>query len=264
MQENPYKALREDFEFLPNGYRLTSEKLAEEFADKSKPYYCETLKANTIRKIENNKRYTTEHEMRAYCLRFNTTADYLHGFTTVQYKDNESIEMVERITGLSSNAIEMLMLWKKERDNHKKFIPALGNDVEIINILLEYQLNLTKKVAPNYASWSIFHFIGQYLTPHKMKREQQDRLRVRNGTVWKDIEIGDTLEKADGTRYTIENTSAINSKTFSGSDTSKLHIENDENNEHYVVDVDAMFKSYSKDNIFAVLDKVKDYMSKRK
>lgn len=73
-----------------------------------------------------------------------------------------------------------------------------------------------------------------------------------------------SLEKADGSRYCIKNTDAINSKTFSGSDTSKLHIVSDDNDEHYVIDVDAMFKSYSKDNIFSELDKIKDYITKRK
>ena len=29
MSENPYKALREDFEYLPNGYKLTSDRLAD-------------------------------------------------------------------------------------------------------------------------------------------------------------------------------------------------------------------------------------------
>lgn len=222
---------------------------------------------NDLSMLENGDKLLSLFHIQAYRKFFlekhgiNLSVDFIMGYTDIM--ENNNLNYQKEI-GLSSGAIEMLMLWKKERDNQKKFIPALGTDVEIINILLEYQLNLTKKVAPNHASWSIFHFIGQYLTPHKMKREQQDRLRVCNGTVWEDIEIGDTLEKADGTRYTIENTSAINSKTFSGSDTSKLHIENEENNEHYVVDIDAMFKSYSKDNIFAVLDKVKDYMSKRK
>ncbi len=149
MQENPYKALREDFEFLPNGYRLTSEKLAEEFADKSKPYYCETLKANTIRKIENNIRYTTEHEMWAYCLRFNTTADYLHGFTTVKYKNNENIEMVERITGLSSNAIETLIKLKSGKYyKHYKF---------------DYALHTLNLILATYENSNLFELIYHFL-----------------------------------------------------------------------------------------------------
>lgn len=59
----------------------------------------------------------------------------------------------------------MLMLWNEQRKEENKLIPALGKDIEVINTLLAYQLALTKKVTPNYASWSVFHFIGQYLTP---------------------------------------------------------------------------------------------------
>lgn len=191
----------------------------------------------------------------------NISTDYLLGYTSVI--ENEKMNISDDL-GLSGESIEILKMWKEQRDNQNKIIPALGNDLDIINLLLEYQYRKAQKVYPNYPSWSVFHFIGQYLTPHKMKREQQDRLRVCDGTVWKDIEIGDTLEKADGGRYCIKNTDAINSKTFSGSDTSKLHIVSDDNDEHYVIDVDAMFKSYSKDNIFSELDKIKDYITKRK
>lgn len=34
---------------------------------------------------------------------------------------------------------------EKELDQHNKLLPALGNDTEIINILLEHQLERQKK-----------------------------------------------------------------------------------------------------------------------
>ena len=68
MYENPYKKLREDFEFLPNGYRLSQKQLAKEFQDDTKAYYCSTLKYEAIRKIETDKRNVSDFEMKAYRL----------------------------------------------------------------------------------------------------------------------------------------------------------------------------------------------------
>lgn len=113
MYENPYKKLREDFEFLPNGYRLSQKQLAKEFQDDTKAYYCSTLKYEAIRKIETDKRNVSNFEMKAYRLRFNTTADYLLGFTSVKYRGNENLEMIENTTGLSNDAIEMLIIGKR-------------------------------------------------------------------------------------------------------------------------------------------------------
>lgn len=244
-------------------------KLREEIAKLSSTEFCKQtgIQKSNLSSLENGDREPSMFIIRAYKTYFlekhnlNISTDYLLGYTSVI--ENKKMNISDDL-GLSGESIEMLKMWKEQRDNQNKIIPALGNDLNIINLLLEYQYRKAQKVYPNYPSWSVFHFIGQYLTPHKMKREQQDRLRVCDGAEWKDIEIGDTLEKAGGDRYCIKKTDAVNSKTFSGSDTSKLHIVSDDNNEHYVIDVDTMFKSYSKDNIFSELDKIKDYIAKRK
>lgn len=149
MSENPYKALREDFEYLPNGYKLTSDRLADEFQDKSKPYYCATLNGNTIRKIENYHRQVYENEMKAYCLRFNTTADFLHGFTSVKYKDNATNEMIERITGLSSDAIDTLTKLKSGKYyNQHKF---------------DYALHTLNLILSTYENANLFELIYHFL-----------------------------------------------------------------------------------------------------
>ena len=265
MYENPYKKLREDFEFLPNGYRLSQKQLAKEFQDDTKAYYCSTLKYEAIRKIETDKRNVSDFEMKAYRLRFNTTADYLLGFTSVKYRGNENLEMIENTTGLSNDAIEMLIIWKKELDQHNKLLPALGNDTEIINILLEHQLERQKKATDKgyLPSWSIFHYIKQYLSAVKFKRELQDRIRICDGKNWIDIENGDTLIKGNE-YYTIQNKEAINSKSGSGTNNKNIHIVNSEDTtERYVVEIDKIFCSYSKDNIFRELDKIKEYWEKK-
>lgn len=85
--ENRYKKIREDFEFTEKGYRLTTNKLADIFTKKG----YSTLTDNAIRKIETDKRKVSEYELRGYCEVFNTTSDYLLGFTNVSSIDKEAL-----------------------------------------------------------------------------------------------------------------------------------------------------------------------------
>lgn len=105
--ENRYKKIREDYEFTPQGHRMTMEELAEIF--KKKGY--STLTYNAIRKIETNKRNVYECEMKGYIEVFHTTADYLLGFTGEPSK-NEDRLTVSNVTGLNGNAIKTLEILK--------------------------------------------------------------------------------------------------------------------------------------------------------
>lgn len=73
MKENRYKKLREDFEFTPNGYRMTADQLATIFKERG----YDTLTHSAIRKIETDNRNVSEYELKGYCEVFNTTSDYL-------------------------------------------------------------------------------------------------------------------------------------------------------------------------------------------
>ena len=107
MKENRYKKLREDFEFTPNGYRMTADQLATIF--KKRGY--DTLTHSAIRKIETDNRNVTEHELKGYCEVFNTTSDYLLGISNVSSIDQDTV-MIGRITGLSDAAIQTLISCK--------------------------------------------------------------------------------------------------------------------------------------------------------
>ena len=98
--ENRYKKIREDFEFTEKGYRLTTKNLAEIF--KAKGY--STLTDNAIRKIETGKRNVSEYELHGYCEVFNTTSDYLLGFTNVSSTDREALA-ISSVTGLSDKSL---------------------------------------------------------------------------------------------------------------------------------------------------------------
>ena len=119
--ENRFKKIREDFEFTNDGYKLTTDKLAEIF--KQRGYT--TLNASALRKIETDKRKVTEYELKGYREVFNTTSDYLLGFIdTPSQEKNE--QMISEITGLSSRSIY-----------HLKCLKYLNNtDIDILNFIL--------------------------------------------------------------------------------------------------------------------------------
>ncbi|NBH15014.1 hypothetical protein D3Z36_12720 [Lachnospiraceae bacterium] len=266
MLENPYKFLRVEFEFTEGGYLLTQETLANEFHDKEKPYYCDTLTHSAIRKIETNKRNVSDFEMNAYRLRFNTTSDFLLGFTKVPYGKDEDMQMIERITGLSYNSIIMLKILTSYRHKYKNFTPGLGADIDAINALLEYEYEKAQKSKEYIPSWSIFHYIRQYLSSGVYEREMQDRLRVWNDdeTSIFDIKENDFLIQ-DGQKHIIKHMSAINSKTGGGANPKKMNVYNTQNpKEVYVVEVNKAFQSYSRDNILDELNKIKNYLEEKK
>lgn len=264
MLENPYKYLREDFEFIENGYRLTQKKLAEEFHDKKKPYFCDTLTHEAIRKIETNKRNVSDNEMNAYRVRFNTTSDYLLGFTGVPYGKKEDIEMIERVTGLSYSSIEMLKILTRYRNEYKNFMPGLGADIDALNAMLEYEYDKTQKAGEYIASWSVFHYIRQYLSSGTYEREQQDNLRVCDGKIWLNLKKGDVITR-EKKEHVITDMEALNSKSNRGSNTKKINIVNTGNhNERYTLDVNKAFQSYSRDNILEELTKIKIYIEEKK
>lgn len=239
---------------------MTALKLSEEF--KVKGYY---LSRNRITALENKSDVVPNRDdLKAYCEYFHTTSDYLLGFTSIPHGKNEDLEMIERITGLSYSSIEMLKILINFKSKYNNFIPALGTDIDVINILLEYEYNKAQKAGECIASWSIFHYIRQYLSSGIYEREQQDNIRVCDGKIWFDLKKGDILIR-EKKEHIITDMEALNSESGGGSNTKKLNVINTKNpNERYNVEVNKMFQSYSRDNILAELDKIKTYIEKKK
>ena len=128
--ENRYKKIREDFEFTEKGYRLTTKNLAEIF--KAKGY--STLTDNAIRKIETGKRNVSEYELHGYCEVFNTTSDYLLGFTNVSSTDREALA-ISSVTGLSDKSLNEL---KQYSAFQRTFTDKLISSKALLKIMEAY------------------------------------------------------------------------------------------------------------------------------
>lgn len=255
--ENIFLKLREDTE-TDDRRCLTQKELSLVFEKEGNPVSQSSI--SKLEKSKNNPPTKSPSVLKAYSEHFNVTTDYLLGFRNTKIVD-ENIAMISRVTGLSNDAIEML----KKMSSYKEYssiVPGLGSDIDTINTLLEYQYRIVKKAESKgfLPTWSIFHYIKQYLSSGTYERELQDRLRICDGTKWLDIENGDILQK-DNEQYCIQNKEAINSKTGSGTNRKTVNIVNTQNDkERYVVEIDKVFSSYSKDNIFRELDKIKTYL----
>lgn len=246
-------------------------KLREEFANKTQTKFSKEtgITKNDLSLLESgdkNLSLTHIHIYKKYFMdnfALNVSADFLMGYTNII--ENKALNIGEE-TGLSNDAIEMLKILTRYRNNQQAFLPSLGTDIDVINTLLEYQYKHTLEIekTENIPGWSIFHYIKQYLSSGIYEREQQDKLRICDDKVWVDIEKGDTLISNDKS-YKIKNMSAINSKSFSGSNPKTVNIVNTEDEkERYSININTMFESYSRDNIFRELGKIKTYIAKKK
>ena len=128
--ENRYKQIREDFEMTENGWRLTTKELANIFI--SKGYH--SLTENAIRKIETDKRNVSIYELQGYCEVFNTTSDYLLGFTNTS-STNEDTKMVSSATGLSDKSLSELKHYSKFQH---VFIDKLISSKALLEIIDSY------------------------------------------------------------------------------------------------------------------------------
>lgn len=148
--ENRYKKIREDYEFTEQGHRMTMEELADIF--KSKGYSSLTYSA--IRKIETGARNVSEYELKGYREVFNTTADYLLGFTNESSR-NESKITASNVTGLNGKSIKTLEILKR------------SEYIEIINYIMN-----------DYSSFGAFlsnlslYFDNEYDTPVHFDKEK--------------------------------------------------------------------------------------------
>lgn len=196
---------------------------------------------------------------------YNVSIDYLLGKSDYTSITNETIG---NITGLTNESIEVLQMWKKQRERYTQ-IPSIGADTDALNAILGYEYEKRIKSDNALCGWSIFHYIKQYLSSGSFKRQAQDRVRfkVKNNDIFKDFEIGDTVikSKEPNEKYIVESIGTMNKSTNKGSDTSTVEIENTNNHkECYTLEIDSLFESYSKDNLFRELDKIKEYMKEKR
>lgn len=216
-------------------------------------------KTRTISNWLNGKNYPKKiTDVFLLCNTLDCDLDY---FFTDMHAPTHNIEFISLETGLSNNAINMLKILLDYKNRYSSLLPGLCADTDVINIILEYQFIHTKeREDKNFPSWSIFHYIKQYLSSGNYERELQDRLRISDGAKWVDIEKNDIVTK-NKKSYEVLYKEAINSKSGSGLNSKTVNVVNTKkDNERYVLEIDKLFCSYSKDNIFRELDKIKEYL----
>lgn len=180
--------------------------------------------------------------------------DYLLG--NIECKKHDK-QFIHDYTGLSEDAIEMLRFWKKDKEEFANSYPTLTTDINIIDLILRYEYEKREHAGLYPASHSVFYFIGCFLSAKKYEKQIQDCLRIYDGSKWHEIQEGDIL-KQKNMEYLIQDMEAINSITGSGNNPDNLHIWNKENiSDRRVVPIDGLYESYSKDNIFRELDKIR-------
>lgn len=191
----------------------------------------------------------------AYCLCFGCSADYLLGFIDLPTHVDTDIY---KETGLSKDAIEMLRFWKEDKGEFANSYPVLATDTNIIDLILRYEYEKREHAGLYPVSHSVFYFIGCFLSAKKYEKQIQDCLRIYDGLKWHKIQKGDIL-KQKNMEYLIQDMEAINSITGSGNNPDNLHIWNKENiSDRRVVSIAGLYESYSKDNIFRELDKIRE------
>ena len=165
--ENRYKKIREDFEFTKHGYRITADKLAEIFKERG----YSTLTGNAIRKIETDKRYVSEVELKAYREVFNTTSDYLLGFTNDPTRQNDRVS-ASNLTGLSSEAIDCLNAIKQKSPQ----------SIDILNAIRAYlkedNPEFLKHIKPRFSVWhyiATIPFCTAFALPVPFNRAKADK-----------------------------------------------------------------------------------------
>lgn len=143
--ENIYKSLRNSTE-TNSKPALTQGELAQEFKKQGNP-----VSQSMISKIENSNLNppTKSHTiLKAYADYFNVTTDYLLGIRDTKQAD-ENIAMVNKVTGLSEDAINTLIKLKSGKYyNQRKF---------------DYALHTLNLILSNYENANLFEMIYHFL-----------------------------------------------------------------------------------------------------
>jgi|GEM_PF-3875994 len=203
--------------------------------------------------------------IKEYCDFFKCDSDFLLGYIDFPTKSNQGI--FESL-GLSNESITILEHFTKLREKNKseyhELLPSLGTDIDAINFILEYEYQKYESVKEQHGfpSWSLFHYIKQYLLSENYERQLQDKISVLNGRKWYDIETGDALIKNNTEeQIRIECLRAVNSTSNGADNPQDIYLENKNNKKDcYIIDTDKIFESYAKDNIFRELDKIKTFV----
>lgn len=153
---NVYRELRERTE-TDSKRSLKQEELAEEFKKQGTP-----LTQGTISKLENSTKQpptTSYNVIEAYCKYFNTTSDYLLGFSDEPSRDMNKIN-AGNVTGLNGAAIETLSKIRA------------GNDTDAFFETLNYLIGKDFTLFTQLIDAIRLYFDESYNTPMLVTKEQ--------------------------------------------------------------------------------------------
>ncbi|MDE6024038.1 MAG: helix-turn-helix domain-containing protein [Lachnospiraceae bacterium] len=201
--------------------------------------------------------------------KLNVSTDYLLGYTSVI--SNAEMNISNEL-GLSGKSIEVLKSWNELKKNPKKFAVAYGvTDIDTLNLMLEdyHYLQSKAKKTNNYAGFSIFHYIGNYIFSEHFRKCPQNKIMYKykpsnSESEWvrTDLNKGDIV-KANNDERTILDIDTYDKCNNGNNGTITIYnIENED--ELYAVKFQDMLNAYDKENILTIIDRIKERINKKK
>lgn len=254
-----------------HGKDMPTIQLARELSNEKyiKGYAADVIRQE-IGKVENNGKFPQLFLIKGYCKYFNVTSDYLLGIRDTKPID-ENIAMINKVTGLSDEAIQILKEWNELKKKPIDIIAGYGGtDIDALNLLLEDCYYRSKKTDKKgfMADWSIFHHIYNYLFSENLKKHPHNIVNYKHDFEPKNG-IRSPLKKddviiSDGIERTVDEIETYDKKGFkSTSDNFSIYNEKNQD-EVYAISFHRIMDSYTKDNIMEILERIKNRIKERK
>lgn len=200
--------------------------------------------------------------------KLNVSTDYLLGYTSVI--SNAEMNISNKL-GLSGKSIEVLKSWNELKKNPKEFAVAYGvTDIDTLNLLLEdyHYLQTNAKKTNNYAGFSIFHHIGNYIFSKHFRKCPQNKIMYKYKPSNSESEwVRTDLNKGDIIKTNNDERTILDINTYdkcNNGDNGTITIYNIENeDELYAVKFQDMLNAYDKENILTIIDRIKERIDKK-
>ena len=260
--ENRFKKLREEEhdkrrDINPKCEKFSQDKLSQEMHEQTGIY----ISTGRIKKVEtDNPEVSIDKDLiLAYKRFFNVTADWLiDENVTTRYPDGNTA-IISTITGLSDDSVETLKIWNEYRKKPlaKSFKGYGKSDIDSLNLILEDWYILNKKSIENglMAGFSLFHHIGNYLFSDNYRKQHHIDVRYAHKSEEDNLIHFSPLKKGD-------KVNEIDVLGIVDTDVDDFKIYNiQDSEEEYSVNFSDVMKSYYKDNIMTIIDRIKNRIS---
>ena len=227
---------------------ITQKELAAKFRSMGYP----TLNEMAIRKIETSQRGVTVFEMGAYIEFFNTTSDYLLGFTKYSGKDSNNI--IDEI-GLSDKAIRLLKHWNQDYKKYGKWF--FGFSLDSLNNLLDFYYDeyieySRQGIEP--MELTIFTYLKQYLFGNYKKDPVKAMYQTESNKKACEFKSGCTIDGKKVTNVYMTNESTV----WHPENNDDLILINSDTNTPEFFPLDHLVESVSRESIYKELARIKN------